>query len=70
MSAATPPWPEQNPFFANRVLEIRRSLKEARQFCSQVEAFTHIASSLNPSDLGTRPGISMQELESGPLGQR
>ena len=40
-------------------------MTEARQRFKQVEDFTHISSALNPSDLGTRPGTTMQELSTG-----
>jgi hypothetical protein len=57
--------PVLQPFFANRVAEIRRGMTEARQRIMQVEDFTHISSALNSSDLGTRSGTTMQELSTG-----
>ena len=57
------------PFFSNRVAEIRERLVELKEVVENVEPFWHVASELNPADLGTRGHARLPDLEPGTVWQ-
>ena len=49
-------------FFSNRVAEAHQLLQEGREQCPGMDQVTWIEGSLNPEDIGTRPGSNMSDL--------
>ena len=49
--------------------EIQHTQAELSKLAGEVEKFTHVAGKLNPADLGTRPGVRVDELGPGKLWQ-
>jgi uncharacterized membrane protein len=62
VAALRKPGAAMKPFFRNRVGEINHLLAEARELCPGTEEVTWVPGSLNPADVGTRPGVSMANL--------
>ena len=53
---------ELNPYFANRVQQIKHNIAEVKKEAGQVENFTHIESKVNPANIGTRMAVKLDEL--------
>ena len=56
-------------YWQNRVSEVAGLREELATRCSTLEEVTHIPSSLNPADLGTRGTVSLADLGPGSLWQ-
>ena len=57
------------PFWQNRVSEVVGLREELATRCSTLEPVTHVPSSLNPADLGTRGTVTLADLGPGSLWQ-
>ena len=49
------------PYFHNRVSEIRNNLKEVENICPAEDVF-HVAGDLNIAALATHPGVQLRDL--------
>ena len=61
---------ELDPYFSNRVAEIKHNIDEVRKKAGQVKNFTHIESKLNPADIGKRMGVRLDGLVPSSIWQK
>ena len=61
---------ELNPYFANRVVQIKHNIPEVKKEAGQVENLKRIESKLNPAKIGTRMGARLDELGPSSIWQK